>query len=371
MSQSQNILQDLQRDLESRMDFATVFGWDDLVTARMLRERYDRGDVIGALVNARPNATWGGEHDLLIDGRESPELEALADAFNLWDIWAKLDLAQDITRGAVAVIPGEGDQPTPEEAEGRIAVYGLDDISWDPSGNFYPDGRPEFYRLNPSQNRGGAVTQRQVNGLRCFHFADTRYSKYTLESNPALSRNWNMTDAWIKVAVGGGPEAYQRGAMPQIAVTYPEGKPPREEERKTLRERLIRYALGKLRAIETVGTKIERQAPQPVDFANNGDFLLKAMAVAWRVPLSIVVGEASVLDGATVNLIDWHERIDEEREFVARNLIAPYLAWWEGVRMGLGGVIDPMAASRVSVDWQEWPEQESTPGEGESNAEPA
>ena len=258
----------LERSRET-LDIDSEFRYDGHVTPEQLRQRYDRGDIVRALVDARPDATWSGDHRLTLDGRPSALLNEIARRYRLWNAFFRADLMADITGYSVIVLPGTDTEqpPTAQEAETfRLAVYGAEKITFD-NADVAADGMPTRYRL--------AGSLRYINGLRCLHVVDGRYSTSTLVGNPRIISAWNRIADWQKT-VGGGAEAFMQGALPKYHLSY--DKMPSAQEREGVRSRMKRFILGRLRWLATSSQTIEQISPTPVDYAMNGEFGMMVLA---------------------------------------------------------------------------------------------
>ena len=326
------------------------------ITPEKLRQAYDRGDIVRALIDARPEATWSGRNELLLDGQPDDDLNDLARRYRLWSVFQRADLASEITGCSVIMVPGPdlSAPPSPEELDrARLAVWGRDDITWD-SDAIGPDGYPETYRLIK-----GAV---DVDASRCLHVADPRHSKSYLVGNPRLISGWNRIVDWNKT-VGGGGEGFLQAALPRYHLEYE--NPPTPEQRRNAFRRLQLLARGKIRSIATTAIKVQQLLGTAPRFSQNGDFLIKVLAAAWRVPLTEVTSEALVAHSAETNLTVWHSRMDERRyEWAEVEVVAPGVAWIESIRTGNGGMRGPdqraarlEAEARIGVRWSPWDER--------------
>lgn len=333
-------------------DYSDVFQYPADISTRKLRARYDRGDVVRALIDARPDATWAGQSTLLLDGEPSEELARIARTHRLWQAWFRADLMAEITGYSVILIPGANlhEPPTAEEARtNRLAVYGGDGIDWE-DDQVGEDLRPLWYNLSASRDsQGRLVGKGRVHGSRCVHVADGRYSQSLLTGNPRLIAAYNRCLDFDK-SVGGGAEGFFRSALPQYLLGYDPQKS--KAESKTIAQQLWRFATGKLRALRTTAVKFERMAPTPVDFEKPGDFLLKVLAVTFRVPLTEVTNEALVAHSASTARRAWTERIDERRtDHAEPDIVAPSLVQFLSALNGAGGEWTPEDAARISVGW--------------------
>jgi len=340
------------REIRERKKLDESLGYDDEVKPEDMRREYNRGGLVSSLVEARPDSTWNGESILTRDGAPSDELNDLARRYRLWTTMTQADLQAEITGYSVVVLTGPNLRARPAPVEARtmpLKVWGADRITWNES-DLGPDGRPAVYQLN------GVGNQTEVNADRCLHFADTRYSESILVGNPRLRRNWNLIcDA--KKAIGGGAEAFLQAVKPQYSANYTDIAPT-EAELKADEERIEDFIEGRKRFVQAGIAELQRVAPVPVDFSANGQFMLMALAAAFRVPLSDFSGEALVSHSASTNLLSWHGRINERRWYIERELISPLVVWFESVLAGRGGNRGYEDEARIGVEWPPWPEEQ-------------
>ena len=329
-------------------DLDKAFGYDYRSPfPRALRQVYDRGDVVRALVDARPDASWSGRNLLTLDGDPSDDLQVFAREHGLWTTFFRADLMAEITGYSVIVLPGQdlAQPPTADEGMLPLAVYGADDITWDMD---HVDilGYPAAYTLFGDD-------ENLVNPARVVHVADIRYSKHQLIGNSRLISAWNAIVNWKKIT-GGGSEAAYQSLIPQWhADLTGVGSSPGETRFQQFRESVKKFVTGRYRTLTTSGAQIERFAPDAPDISANGDFLLKVLAAAFRVPLSEVTGEALVAHSAATNLTTWITRINERRfRFCEPVVVARVMAWLMSVLDGHGGAHTQAEEARYGVLWE-------------------
>ena len=336
-------------------------GYDSEVTPEMLRSRYRRGGIVRALVDARPAATWAGEQRLMVGDSESEELDDLARAHRLWWALYRGDLQSEITGFAGLVVPG-GDlmqPPTAEElTEFGLSAHGLDRLQ--PITD--SAGRVARYELNLGYDRAeisGSVrttanqrsaTRVDVLPERVLPIADTRTSDSSIIGEPRLRAAWNLTVDLERVR-GGGALAYLRGAtgLRQLDFGPEAGVTP--EERRAYREELDRLDDDNARTLVTSGGMLTTHSPAAVPFDAQVHRIVVLLHACFRVPLTVTTGEALVAHSASTALTEWHSQIGERRSWVAREQVAPGVAWIESIVQGRGGMVDPMRRDEISVDW--------------------
>ena len=330
-------------------------------TPQALRQVYDRGDIVRALTDARPDASWAGRNQLTLDDQPSEELQQFARQYDLWTAFFRADLMAEITGYSVVVMPGRtlAAPPTAEEATLPLSVYGADDIAWDETDVL---GYPLFYILHADE-------ENLINPLRCVHVADSRYSKSALVGNSRLISAWNAIINWKKFT-GGGAEAAYQSLIPQwhADLTQP-GATSGSTAFQQFSERIKRFSRGRNRALTTQFATIERFAPDAPDISANAEFMLTTLSAAFRVPLSEVTGEALVAHSAQTNLTTWMHRINERRfRFCEPVIVARVMAWMRSVLDGNGGKYEPSEEPRYGVLWESLMDDVRTEDTGEGTA---
>ena len=344
-----------------QQDLDRAFGYDYRSPfPRALRRAYDRGDVVRALTDARPDASWAGRNQLTLDGEPSEELHQFAREHDLWTVFFRADLMAEITGYAVVVMPGRNlaAAPTAAEAMLPLAVYGADDITWDMEETDIL-GYPAAYSLFGDD-------ENMVNPARCVHVADARYSKHPLVGNSRLISAWNQIVNWKKFT-GGGAEAAHQSLIPQWhADLTGSGSTPGESRFQKIKDGIKQFSMGRFRTLTTSNATIERFAPDVPDISANAEFMLTVLSAAFRVPLSEVTGEALVAHSAATNLTTWMGRINERRfRFCEPVIVARVMAWLRSVLDGNGGVYPPSEEARFGVLWESLMEDTQSEDTGE------
>ena len=98
----------LRAQEERHRDYDKEFGYpltSDL-TPEFLRNTYDRGGLLSSFVVARPEETWSGRNDVLLDGQATDELQMLARRHRLWETSFRADLMSEVTGFSCVLVPG-------------------------------------------------------------------------------------------------------------------------------------------------------------------------------------------------------------------------------------------------------------------------
>ena len=332
----------------------TALGYPAQVSPRELRERYRRNGVARALVDARPDETWAGEHSLTRGDAEASDLDEIFRRHRLEWACFRADLAAEITGLGAILLPGESLAlpPTAMELERwGLSVYGLDQIV--PEIEY---GEITSWTLRESRQedqRGGAETVR-IAPERVVPIADTRYSDSGVYGIPRLLTAWNLLLDLEKV-VGGGADAYWRNSysLKQMDIVTPgEAAPPMPAEVEAVKDALRDIDAGTNRTLVTSGGTFTLHAPTVAAFSGESAHILSLLAAAFRVPLTVLTGEALVAHSASTSLTSWHNRIAERRRaYVAPDIVAPVVAWAESVLAGRRGVVTAEERAAIGVDW--------------------
>ena len=333
---------------------APKLDYDLDVTPEMLRARYERGGIVRALVDARPDSTWAGDHELTLDGTPSPELQELAEVLELWNVFARVDLASEITGLGVVYLPGPDPDtpPTPQDlALAELAVYGLDQIK--PPEPTSPNA---MWSLTLTTNE-----TIEVHPLRLVPIADTRYSASGLVGLPRMKSAWNLITDFDRLA-GGGALAFYKNSFGLRQIDFAPEASPTKEQQDQLREQVREVERGTDRLLLTTGAKLALHAPQAVSYHNEVRQQHVLLAASWRVPMTVATGEALVAHSAATNMSDWDSRTAERRtSWAAPRCAAPVIAWIVSIRDGLGGYVDRENRARYGVAWEEPPPRAAPP----------
>jgi uncharacterized protein len=110
-----------------KRDFYEALGYNSTLTYEDHRTRYDRGDIAGRIVDAFPEATWGGWAEIIED--ETPEvltpfeasISELLSRTRLWSVLQRADCLAGVGEYSVVLIGAPG--PLEEELpRGRKAT---------------------------------------------------------------------------------------------------------------------------------------------------------------------------------------------------------------------------------------------------------
>lgn len=345
-------------------DFYEVFGYKRNLTPRDLRERYERGGIAGAIVDAYPDATWQGVVDVWEDedpNTITPFEAAWRDLFEKHDLSSVFCEADKLAgQGQYSVLflgfPAEKlsdpvtlklKQPllyvTPF-AQTEVTIQSLDqDVK---SPRF---GQPLFYQLR----RTGLITAdltESVHWTRVVHIAENTLGNPLL-GRPRLERVWNNLDDLDKVT-GGGAEAYfqraNRGMHVNIDkdLALPGGaNDPLMEH---LRTQVDAFKHGMTRFLQTRGVDVKDLGSEVADFNSPADAIITQISGALRIPKRILTGSEMGQLASGQDRDNWNTQVtNRQTRFAQTRILKPVVQ-----RLIDAGTL-PKPAQQFKVEWPE------------------
>src|SRR6185436_2966299 len=218
-------------------DVYGVLGYDESITARQYRDRYDRGGIASRVVNALPAAVWRGEGTVYED--EDPEKttpfemdwDALNEQHDVWSTLCRTHILASLSSfsGLLLGALGELDAPLPKGKPGTLLYlrpYGGGVVdpqatrgqstggtssellvqSWDEDTRSPRFGMPLTYQLKQT-NTVTPGFLRPVHWTRIVHVPSIGFLEDAVFGPPYLQDVWNYILDLDKV-VGGGSEAF-------------------------------------------------------------------------------------------------------------------------------------------------------------------
>jgi hypothetical protein len=314
-----------------------VLGYDRTLTPRMYRWRYERGGIVGRLVDAYPIATWRGGGELVED--EDPDtlttFEAEWDALNkrlkLWNALEKADILARLGRFSVLLLGGPGadlSQPLvsmPASQFAYIQPFSERDatvtaLETDTANARF--GQPNMYsvtRLTAPLQGIAASMARQIHWTRVVHIADGLLDDNVF-GQPSLQRIWNLLDDLDKV-VGGGAEAFWKradaGMHLKLDPTVGEMKP---DDKAKFDTQLEDYTNGLQRILRTRGVDIETLSSQVANMNDPMKAVVALLSAATGIPQRILLGSERGELASSQDTDEWNERVMDRRQNFANNI---------------------------------------------------
>jgi hypothetical protein len=296
-----------KRNVAEALGYALELGMGDY------RNRYDRGDVAGRIVDFYPKSTWRGGcqvYDSEDPNEVTPFEAAVEFIVTKHDLWSRLlsaDIVSGIGRYSVLVLGAEGtnwkqELPTISGPEGLLYLsppYGEDKATisqWVEDRTNPRYAKPLFYSIKSTRADGAASIAQDVHWSRVIHVADVK-GEDDIFAEPRLRRIWNRLDDLDKV-VGGGSEAFwqrvhrgmQANVDKEVAVAMaglPDGGKAMKDD---LEKQFDEYVHGFRRYLRTAGVEIQEFGTDVSNFSNQVDALMTIIACAAHVPKRILMG---------------------------------------------------------------------------------
>lgn len=352
-----------------KRDMMALLGYENVITPRMYRDRYERGGIAGAIVDARPDATWRGEGELIETGdvKVPTEFEkawyAMNDEHKVWPTFQRADKLAGLGEHAVILIGAEGDlsqelpKATKPDALLYLQPYDDEDATID---KFVTDkndrrfGRPLKYTLKRnSTNAHGSPTSeilaQDVHWSRVIHVPAEGFLDDEIYGPPALQRVWNYLNDLEKVA-GGGSESFWQRANQITHFDMDKDVAYKDEndmiaQIKLMKEKAEAVQHQLTRWIETRGVQIKNLGSDVASFKDPVDALMKLIAGSKRIPMRLLTGSEMGTLASTQDDENWKTQISDRRTSYA----GPYIArQWADRMLKYGFLPKP---KEYSVKW--------------------
>lgn len=338
-----------------------VLGYDDVLDAAKCRQRFDRGEIAGRVVEAFPKATWRGGGELIED--ENPEVVTefekawidLDARLHFWPSFERTDILSGIGRYAVLLIgtPGELDQPLkkvsgPQDiiylrpfGEERATFSDNDVVKETKDPRF---GRPNFYTL--SQTGAGSTTNtRRVHYTRVIHVCENPLED-DFYGRMRLARVWNRLDDLDKIA-GGGSEAFWLKASRGLQFDIDPKLAVETGDVEALKQQIELYQHGLLRALRTRGVTINDLGTEVANFDKSIASIVGLICAGAEIPQRILMGSERGQLASEQDDRNWEQRVSDRRKSFADPFV---------VRASVDRLIELNALPKPKQYAVRWPE---------------
>lgn len=349
------------RSFRGHRDLYTSLGYLENPTLSDYRERYERGGIAARVVNWLPEMVWGSGVFQVVETTkpdtvsqfESEMEELLSSNLNIQSRIMKADKLAGRGQYSVILIGTSDpnlDQPLMRLNGGIKSILYLLQVpqerarvtDWiggsgteeerlrdrsDP--NF---GRPKYYELqigtaNSSATselveiglRGVGITPIKVHYSRILHVCPNALED-DVYGDPGLKLVWNDLDDFYKIKGGGAETEWVQSSLPTLydldkdfQVSNGNTDEENEEALEDLRQEVEALANKEKGFALTQGVTANPLAGKgrQVNIASNGDFLLKVIAGAKKIPYQALVGSEIGLRSSEQNAKANRERMDE------------------------------------------------------------
>lgn len=351
-----------KRDLRSVLGYKEWLGPDDY------RDRYERGDIAAAVIEAKPTSTWRGMSDTggaeVIDDDTTEDLSPFELAFvemdarlNVVSRWYAVDIVAGQGDFGVLMIFAPGDVSTPLPRVGKpedialLQCFGQEDVNWSQE-DLVKDtadkrfGMPEFYKIAGVTTLTGA--SKRVHWSRVIHVPADVPLKSDLYAQPRLKRIWNRLDDLDKV-VGGGSEAFwMRANQGYVFNMDPDIElAPGSEGEKKMSDELDEFFHAQRRALRLTGVDVKTLGSDVADFRGPVSALIELISAATGIPQRILMGSERGELASSQDATAWNDRIRDRRTLWAMPYVVNPFVW----RLIDCGALPPPKDNKFHMRW--------------------
>ena len=311
---------------EGERKYYDILGYPKEITQSMYRERYDRQDIAGTIVDLPAQDTWKKPPKVSVEGDDNHEFSQAwrrltkRRGLGLWNKLTRGDKLSGIGRFGVILIgfkDGSGDlanEVNVENVEGVESVIYMrpfpeskvkieefvDDVQ-DPRY-----GQPLIYKLLVQEGETEADEEwKEVHYTRILHLAENKTDNETY-GTPRLQRVFNRLDDLMKL-VGGGAEATWLNMRKGTILRPMEGYDPDTLDMDKLEEELEEYVHDPARLAYLIGIETEELGEDHVvDVSAPFEVAFSLIAAASRIPQRVLIGSAQgQLSAAEEDMRQW------------------------------------------------------------------
>ena len=349
-------------------DLFSALGYKKELKCEDYRARYDRGEVAGRVVDAKPRATWADGFEIVDD--QDPTVET--DLEEAWkEMTIRLDFVSRVQRAdilaglgnfAVLLIGAPGENLSEElpmnlnpediafvspfselDVEVKSTVTSTDDPRF---------GLPESYQFNRigSKTNRGRSRSAIVHWTRVIHLADDVLDD-DINGQPRLRRVWNRLDDIDKVA-GGGAEAFWMRANPPTVVSIDKDLKITSDDKKDLKTQMDELVNNMRRYVAGRGLEITQLSQSTADIDGPVKTLVSLVSAGSEIPQRILMGSERGELASITDRDNWSDVVDTRR----RQYAEP-----QAVRPFVDRMIEHGALPRATKDEYEvrWPDIEA------------
>ena len=299
-----------------------ILGYDDVISTEQYRSAYERGGLMGRVIDVMPDATWRGEPAMEVIEDEDPDnWTAFEEAWYTLEkkhqinakfrrvdklsrlstyavllIGADGDLQEELPRGNPDKLlylmpflggggPGGNNQSTRTITTGADATV----FEYDTDQTSERFGLPKSYQLK-RVDVSSPVLARGVHWTRVIHVAEGLLDDEVF-GQPALSRPWNLF-ADLRKVTGGGAEAFWLRANQGMHLDLDKDMSFEEAAGSiaALKEQGEAYKHQLTRWLRTRGVKVQTLGSDVANFGPPADAIITQIAGCVAIPKRILTG---------------------------------------------------------------------------------
>jgi len=323
-----------KRDVNAALGYKKILSIDDF------RLRYERDDLAARIVDAKPEATWGGGGEVIEDPNPDKltefekQWQELDRRLHVWSMFQRADKLAGIGRYGVLVIGAPGNMESPLGSRVSFDEIGplwpiaedearIDDTEWDKTPGLH-FGSPLFYRINRKAVGELGDIEKKVHWTRVIHVADGLLDD-NFFGQPRMKRSWNNLDNLLKV-LGGGSEAFWIRANPGTQFDVNPEVKIKPGQKEAMEENFEDFINNMTRYIKTRGVKITQLAADVANFNPQVNAIIGVISGGTGIPQRILIGSEMGELASTQDRSNWADRIRDRRiqyaePFVVRQFV--------------------------------------------------
>jgi hypothetical protein len=314
-------------------DLYKALGYKRELTPEDYRTRYDRGEVAGRVVDAKPRATWSDGFEIVDD--QQPDVETalekawkkMATDLDVVARFQRVDILAGLGQFACLLIgaPGELDQELGTVTADQVVFlqpFSQVDVTVKSTVSETDDprfGLPlmyEFQRVGAKSTGAGRSSRSAlVHWTRVIHVADNLLDD-DVNGQPRLRRVWNRIDDIDKVA-GGGAEAFWVRANPPTVVSIDKDLKVTPEDKADLKDQMDELVNNMRRYVAARGLEVQQLSQSVADIQGPVDTLLTLVSVGADTPKRILMGSEQGVLAASQDKDNWDNVVETRRTQVA------------------------------------------------------
>lgn len=318
-------------------DLYSALGYKKKLEVRDFRERYERHEMAGRIVDVFPEETWRNGAEIIEDEKtdEFTEFEKqwndLALRIFPWPAFKKADQLAQMGRYGIVLIGAAGNLESilPKFKSQKDVLFlrpmgedeaTIQDGDLDKSITSPRYGLPNYYRLK----NVGVAGEQKTHWTRVLHVADGLLDD-RLYGTPRLKRVWNRLDDLEKISGGGSEAFWLRAHQGYVANVDPEVQmdQPKIDE---LRTQVEEFANGLRRTIGQQGVDFKALGSDTADFSNNVDAIVGLIASGTGIPKRILMGSERGELASSQDAKAWDDRISDRRtQYGEPQVVRPFV----------------------------------------------
>jgi len=329
------------KSYDGARDEYEALGYPPALEFRDFRERYKRGDISKAIIDAPARASWEKppgivERDLPPGHKKTifeKQVELLSQRLKLPSYFSRADRMASLGRfsGIFLGFDKKGGPPGMPVATktNRDLLYVMPYTEGDLKISTYVENTgdaryalPLMYRI-AKRNPNGAPSPFTVHWSRIIHIVEDRFEDES-EGTPKLEAPWNRLMDIDKV-LGASAEGFWRAGFPGYAFKADADSEFGAQDKADLEDQILRYMHGFQRYLRTKGITVEGMQQQIADPTNIVSTEMNMVAGSVRIPKRIMMGSERGEMSSKQDDEHWNDIIGERQlEFCEPEIVRQF-----------------------------------------------